>query len=503
MSGPLPEEQRFFDEAVERLKGSRRTFTEQTALQAALRAGYVMSLQHDERFVKAQASRGQYDAHYRLREHRLANQRLFNDLVEGKWDGTDLDGRLAVLDEEEGGHHVFYPHDPRFQLRHGRWEPAVETNIRLTSEQKSELDALLPGLLQSWSGSGSQPWTLRQIIDALKQAGWPDPPNAVRVARAWLLGIEQIRRVGQDFWLPSDQLPAPLKRTQLHVLPIRSMRSEEMRALDEQFRPAARTYAGGNYAPRAPQGADPVSISGEADKMSAHWASTLRTINLRDGFLAVPPGARAVYPALSPGEETYTLIDAMWHEDGERLKLWLDRQQHRLYGSDLLRKIEWDYSPGDILRIAWTPDILTIYVDGHNDQVQQEEARLIDPTYLKELRGGLGEAYRDSLQTILSQAPNGLTRQEIVRALSERLGHTVHHGTIFALLYAGGFVQRDRRWFAAPDASAGRRTLRTAIIATMQPRPEEPEEHPPSLREHIHRQTQAIMRRLEEIERSL
>ncbi len=169
----------------------------------------------------------------------------------------------------------------------------------------------------------------------------------------------------------------------------------------------------------------------------------------------------------------------------------------------MLRKIEWDYSPGDILRIAWTPDILTIYVDGHNDQVQQEEARLIDPTYLKELRGGLGEAYRDSLQTILSQAPNGLTRQEIVRALSERLGHTVHHGTIFALLYAGGFVQRDRRWFAAPDASAGRRTLRTAIIATMQPRPEEPEEHPPSLREHIHRQTQAIMRRLEEIERSL
>lgn len=83
------------------------------------------------------------------------------------------------------------------------------------------------------------------------------------------------------------------------------------------------------------------------------------------------------------------------------------------------------------------------------------------------------------------------------------LGHSVHHGTIFALLYKGGFVQRDQRWFAAPDAAAGRRSLRTALIATLLPQAEEPKEHSPSLREHIHQQTGKIVRRLEEIERSL
>jgi hypothetical protein len=501
----LPEEQQLLDEAVERLKKSRQTFLERTALQKAWKSGYMLSLQYDDRFVKAQPRNGSYDPHYRLREHILANQRLFNDLVEGNWDGIDLDARLAALDREEGGHHVFYPHDGRFLDRQGRWEPAVETNITLTSIQKSELDTFLPGLMQSWSSQGYKPWTLRHFLEELKQVGWPGAalPNAILVIRSWLLSTEQIRRVGQDFWLPTDRLPTPIKHTRLQVLPIRLMRSEDMQALDKQFIHVSRESPYNNYKPFVPQSADPVIVSGEVASMSAHWTTTLLTINLQEGFLSVPAGSRAVYPSVAPGEGLQVLLDAVWHEDGEHFDLWLDRQQHRLYGPGLLSKIEWDRVPGDKLRIVWAPDVLTIYLAGHDEQVQQQEARHIDPRALKELRGGLGEAYRDSIQRILAMTPEGLTDQEIWHVISERLKHTVNRRTVLSLLYSSGFVKRDQRWFAAPDNAASRRSLRTALIATLQPQREDLYEQPPSLSEHIHQQTLAIMRRLEEIDRLL
>jgi hypothetical protein len=505
VSGFLPEEQQFLDEAFACLQESRRTFTESVALQQAWSADYQLSLNFDERFVKAQPGNRVVSPHYRLREHRLANQRLLSDLLDGSWDGVDLDSRLAVLDEEEGGHHVFYPHDTRLKKRQGRWEALVETDIFLEPVQKSALDALLPYLLCAWLDEDNEPRTLQGIKGILAQVGWSEVsrPDALKVVRSWLSGITQLRRVGQDSWLPVELLPPPITRTRLQVLPIRTMRSEEMRAQDAQCARTPGKQAGQAYLPLAPRGADPVIVGGEVTNMHAQWTTTLRTVNIQEGFLTVPAGARAVYPIAAPRQGAHTHLEAMWHEDGERFVLWLDRQLHLLYGPGLLAKIAWGSAPGDTLRIVWAPDVLTIFAAGHDEQVEREEARLIDPTCLKNLRGGLGENYRDSLQRILRAVPEGLTRQEIGQALVERLGHTVHHGTVLALLSCGGFVQQGGRWLAASDEAAARRALRAVLVATLLPPGDEADAYVAFSGEQTRRTVKAIVHRLEEIEHSL
>lgn len=106
-------------------------------------------------------------------------------------------------------------------------------------------------------------------------------------------------------------------------------------------------------------------------------------------------------------------------------------------------------------------------IAGHDAEVQREESRLIDLEALSAMRGGLGESYRRSLQAILQGAPQGLAFAEIVQALCERQQHAIHRGTIHSLLYGGGFMQRESRWFAAPDSAAGARQLRETIVETL------------------------------------
>jgi len=40
---------------------------------------------------------------------------------------------------------------------------------------------------------------------------------------------------------------------------------------------------------------------------------------------------------------------------------------------------------------------------------------------------------------------------------------TMSRNTVRAILYAGGFLHRDRRWFAAPQSEHGGRKLRAAL----------------------------------------
>ena len=61
----------------------------------------------------------------------------------------------------------------------------------------------------------------------------------------------------------------------------------------------------------------------------------------------------------------------------------------------------------------------------------------------------------------------GLTFAQVVGALRERQGHDVHRGTVRTLLYAGGFVHRGGRWFAAPQSEVGARKLRAALVEAL------------------------------------
>jgi hypothetical protein len=180
----------------------------------------------------------------------------------------------------------------------------------------------------------------------------------------------------------------------------------------------------------------------------------------------VPPHVRSAYPPRAVGEGDREVLRGLWYDDDESMWLWLDRSQDRLYGPGLAQKLAW-LEAGDVLQGQWTPDVVVLRITGHDDEVQREGSRLVDPQALKALRGGIGETYRQSLQAILAENVEGLTFAQVVRALRERQGHDVHRGTVRALLYAGGFVQRDGRWFAAPQSEVGARKLRAALVESL------------------------------------
>ena len=62
---------------------------------------------------------------------------------------------------------------------------------------------------------------------------------------------------------------------------------------------------------------------------------------------------------------------------------------------------------------------------------------------------------------------DGLTFAQVVRTLRGRQEHDVHRGTVRTLLYAGGFAQRNGRWFASPQNEVGAGQLRAAIVETL------------------------------------
>jgi len=120
---------------------------------------------------------------------------------------------------------------------------------------------------------------------------------------------------------------------------------------------------------------------------------------------------------------------------------------------------------------------------------------------LKKLRGGLGESYRQTIQTILTATPDGLTFPELVTAINQRQQHEVARGTIRSILSSGGFIQHEQRWFAAPDTTRGARQLRDALLETLIPQTEESEDGAKHLSHHeyIRTRVQAIHHRLQEI----
>ena len=462
--------EQLLDEAVARLSASRYTFTEEEALQPIWECGYDLSPQSDpqERFVLAYEADGKHPRQWRLSMQALANNRILDELRSGAWDGRDLEVELSRLDTEDQVHYVFCPSDPRFvTLPDGTLEPAeLERNIALNPETRAELDTLGPRLLEQWYAEEAKPLTVRQITEHLGTLGWAEASarNGWLLVRAWLLGWSEVSRVGQDYWMPNDHIPEGPQRTRLQVLPVGSG-SMPMETSETIIVP--------NSLPDLSEDKTIPSISkthlipGKAVIATTEsWTYPLRTIHLLEGFVPVPPQVRSAYPPRAVGEGDREVLRGLWYDDDESLWLWLDRVQDRLYGPDLAQKLAW-LEAGDVLQGQWTPDVVVLRITGHDDEVQREESRLVDPQALKALRGGIGETYRQSLQAILSENEEGLTFAQVVRALRERQGHDVHRGTVRTLLYAGGFVHRGGRWFAAPQGEVGARKLRAALVEAL------------------------------------
>ena len=503
----IPDELRqLLDEAVSHLEATRRTFTEREALEAVWRVGYNFPIQSDPRFALAYSPVGKRHRHWRLASHTVANNRLLNELLAGTWDGRNLDRKLEELDTEDQQRYVYCPIDPRFEEHDGILDPAErERNVTLPPGLQTTLDSLGAALLAHWRAGGAEPWTVRQVTETLGQLGWDEAgqPNSWLYVRAWLLAWSQVMRVGQDYWLPADQVQQAVEQTRLQVLPVRSS-TEEPPAGPGVLAAGVSVETSPTIKHHPAQGIreDEVVSAGEATSPRYTWTMCLRTSNLVNGFLHVPAAARGAYPPPAPGEGERVILRAMWFEDGMRFWLWLDRGKDQLYGADLLRRLEW-LSAGTLLRVEWAPDIIVIRKVGHDEEVEREEARLADLEALAELRGGLGESYRQSLQALLADNPDGMTLTEVVTALRERQGHDVHRGTIRALLNNGGFIQRDHRWFTAIDREQGARQLRAALLETLIP--DEQREAAQSLPrgEYMRILVQAIRGRLAEIIRAV
>jgi hypothetical protein len=339
--------------------------------------------------------------------------------------------------------------------------------VALSPEARAALDAHGPALVEQWRSEGAEPLTVRQVTERLGNPGWTEATahNGWLLVRAWLLGWSEVARVGQDYWIPSNSIPKGPEHTRLQVLPIVGVPSpgEEQAGNITRNQPASarrETVPTIDNSP-IPQGRETMS-----NRVS--WTYPLRTVHLLEGFIPVPATARSAYPSRGVGEGEREVLRGLWYDDDERLWLWLDRAQDRLYGPDLAHKLEW-LEAGDLLRVQWTPDVIVLRLAGHDDEVQREEARLVDLQALKALRGGLGESYRQSLQAILSEKADGLTFVQVVRALRDRQGHDVPRNTMRALLYAGGFVRHNSLWFAAPEGELGERRLRAALAETLMP----------------------------------
>lgn len=468
---------RLLDAEVARLWGRRTTFTEAEALAAVWQAGYDVSPSIDPRFVLVREADGQRPRHWRLEGQALANNRLLDALVTGRWDGRELDRELDRLDRLDGVRSIFCPLDARFDVeRDGALHPAKrETTVPLTAAVREELGGLRPALLERWRSAGAQPWTLRQVTEALGALGWSRAAErgAWQLVRAWLGDWAEVARVGVDYWVIAAGLPTPHGTTHLQVVPVIAASADS--GEDEREEGTARSDTPGDQPTPSPPAALPElpARPDQAAGLSARWTDVLRTTNLIEGAIHVPAQARHVYPARAPGQERWQALRGKWFETDEDLWLWLDRASDRLCGPALAEQLGW-LEAGRRVHIQWTPEVVVLRLLGVDETVQREEMRLVDVAELAALRAGLGESYRQSLQAILAAHPDGLTFPQLVDALCRRQGHVVHRGTIRALLSAGNFRRREGRWYAADDSRSGARRLRLALAATLLPRDSAP-----------------------------
>ncbi len=489
MSELSPEEQALLDAAYERLKNTRRTFTEREALAEARREGYALRLSFDPRFAKAEGRQGSIFPHWRLTEQTLANTHLLNELKAGTWDGRDLDEKLLALDQEDQLRYTFYPHDPRmFQNRLGAWEASGERQITLPLGLKEELDRFKECLHARWT----EPFTKDQVLAMLEELGWNhDGITSVELCvRAWLLTCEEFRRVGTELWVPVELLPPEIQRTRLQAPPIRTTLA--------QADVATAAAAHSNETRKRAQRPESLRFGGTATQGHATWIVTLLSANLIEGFIPVPKAMRGIYPPPSPGEERISVLRGLWFDENAAMWIWLDRTHHRLYGPDLLDAIGL-LAAGTKLKVDWNHERIILREAGLDEEVQREETRLLDLDELKRQRGGIGEGYRQALQSLLLSFPEGLTFKEIVAAIRQRQGHEVSHRTIRASLSHGGFLQRDQHWFAAPDAAQGARTLKEALVEALLDHSASDEAQPISHHEYIRTRVAAIRSRLQEI----
>ncbi|HEX2913498.1 MAG TPA: hypothetical protein VH186_22030 [Chloroflexia bacterium] len=437
------------------------TFAEREALNYLWEEGQEIRLREDNRFVPVKLSPGQW----RLIIERLANEKLYEALLDESWDGQDLLSYLHSLDAEADKpyRHIFCPADPRFELvkaSEGSYNlklKALSGQHELTSEQKAQLSQLLTQFVALESGV-----TTGQLLAAYQQqfTGEALAPSALE---SWLLQQPEWTRIGLDRWLPRQFVPAPAPVRRYAVLPVTGGKLEPV-----EPEMGATTIT--EIEPEDDR--EPVEESGPLETeedtqapLAIGWKVTLRAWQLNEGVVSVPKAAQTLYPrAYKLGK--ILALSALWYEDGADFTVWLDKAAHRLFGPELQEKLDF-LGAGTILQVRWSQAGLTFTVLGEDSAVSAEEARLVDLTALAALRSTELESYRASLRALLTSGP--LSFAQLYEQLCQRQQHKANRHTVSSILSGSpefSFDHATKQWALnlAVSNEDGARHLRQAII---------------------------------------
>jgi SOS-response transcriptional repressor LexA len=444
---------------VERFQQSRRTFSEEDALADVWASGEDIRLREDPRFWEIAGC-----GHFHLSNHRLANRVLAERLWQGVWDGSDLDAELERLDLlEPGTFHVFCGVDPHLQLSDGKWTLVARSRRRCPSEVATVLDALFSRLLDEHTAL-VVPRTTRELLEMAVRLNESLElgEDALDHLEAWLDTKKEWTEIGRGLWLPSTLVPQPGKPKPFRVRAVRGTAGESAPGVEDFEVIEVDQEAGtSEVIERLVISEPPVERHADA---SVTWTHTLRTIHIYYGYLPVPTGARFRYPRFV-GRMGPVAISALLHDTGQRGFLWLDRDHHRFFGDFLRSAIEWEEA-GRRLQVRWAPDAVVITHGEIDEDVREEERRLIEPEVLNELRKGLGESYRQSLAQILIKNRGALSFRPLYEGLVKRVGHRPSRGTVRTVLSASPeFVKRGQawQWQEHPEAA---RVFRRNIVLT-------------------------------------
>ena len=179
---------------------------------------------------------------------------------------------------------------------------------------------------------------------------------------------------------------------------------------------------------------------------SISWTQVLRTIHIHNNYLPVPSLARFRYPRFVGNKSNVIAIKGVFFDSGEEDYLWLDCEQHRLFGEFLTTIIEWETS-GRKLHLTWASEAIVIKLGEIDKRIQQEEARHIDPESLQSLRLSQGESYRKALSEILCNNLIGLDFRSLYEKLSELQKHYPNRSTIRIILaQSPEFISDGHLW---------------------------------------------------------
>ncbi len=470
---PLPELDSWVEEYIQNKR--RFTFTEEDVLKPIWHEGEDIRLCEDSRFRQVILSHRVVVTQWQLAIHTVANQDLYELLLDGLWDGRDLYRCLESLDRnaEDSSFHIYCLNDERFLLskdENGLYCLALSADIatvELTTEQRRVIDQLAVQLLTLSPSNSRKPWTTNSILEELRRCSHSSRmlDEVVPAAlESWLLRQEEWVRVGIDSWLPKSKLPPVRAKHRYAVKPLFSSSEGIAMNLPELINEKVLKRDATEVTEESIEFKERQLL-----KSSVDWRVTLRTFHINEGTIPVPKQARSFYPHARKLAATIAL-PGLWFNDGNDMTVWLDRAKHQLFGPDLQDQFAF-LEAGEMLEIEWTAAGFVFRTLGVDPKVAEEESRLIDLTRLSQLRSTTLESYRVSLRAILSRQSQALSFQAIYEELCKRQKHKPNRATIRTILSSSPefvFVKPENKWALNPEVAsevAAKFLRRSATVA--------------------------------------